>query len=57
MALNLAVCFEEQNNFEAAIEVLQEMKEDYPQPEFVELKIQRLKTRRKNLPGAKGFVR
>ena len=43
VALNLAVCFEEQNNFEAAIEVLQEMKEDYPQPEFVELKIQRLK--------------
>lgn len=51
----LAVCYEESGNFTEAIKVLETIKEKHPQPEYVELRIKRLKERQKNQPGAKGL--
>lgn len=53
--MSIAVCYEELNNFAKAISVLEELKADYPHPEFIDLKIKRLEQRQANLPGAKGF--
>ncbi len=57
VALNLAVCYEEMREFGKAIEVLEKMREGYAQPEFLDLRIQRLRERQENLPGAKGLRR
>lgn len=55
VAMNLVVCYEESKELGKAIEVLEKMKTDYPNPDFLELRIQRLKDRKQNLPGAQGF--
>jgi len=57
IGLNLSVAYEEKNDFEKAIEVLEQVKEAYPTKEFIELKIKRLKERAKNQPGASGLKR
>lgn len=57
VALNLVVCYEEMNDFSQAIEVLESMRVDYAHPDFLDLRIQRLKERAKNQPGAQGFHR
>lgn len=58
VALNLVVCYEEQKEFGKAIEVLEKMKsENYPNPEFLDLRIARLKERKTNMPGAQGLRR
>ena len=57
VALNLVVCYEEQKDFGKAIEVLERMKSNYPNPEFLEIRIQRLRQRRSNQPGAQGLKR
>ena len=48
---------QEKNDFEKAIEVLEQVKDAYPTKEFIELKIKRLKERAKNQPGASGLKR
>lgn len=55
VGLNLAVCYEEKGDFNRAIEILEKVKLSYQNPEFIELKIKRLKERRENLPGAQGL--
>lgn len=55
VGLNLAVCFEEKEDFKTAIEVLEKMRVDYTIPEMIDLKISRLKARLEQLPGAKGL--
>ena len=55
VALNLSVCYEEKGEITKAIQVLEAFKKDYPTPEFIDLKIQRLEARRANLPGAEGL--
>ncbi|MGE4131384.1 MAG: tetratricopeptide repeat protein [Bdellovibrionales bacterium] len=55
--LDLVVCYEELKNFDKAIEVLEHMKADYPNPDFLEIRIQRLQDRRSNMPGAQGWKR
>lgn len=55
IALHLAVCYEELEKYDQTIELLEGLKESYPNPEFIELKIRRIKERRKILPGAKGL--
>ena len=53
--LNLAVCYEEKEDFEKAIEILEEMRDGYSAPEMIDLKITRLKARQAQQPGAKGL--
>lgn len=57
VALNLVVCYEELKEFGKAIEVLERMKSGYPNPEFLELRIERLRQRQFNQPGAQGLKR
>lgn len=55
VALVLAVCYEENNDFKNAIQILEEYKDKYKPAEYIELRLKRLKERQKNAPGAKGF--
>jgi tetratricopeptide (TPR) repeat protein len=55
IALNLVVCYEEKKAYAKAIEVLEGMREGNPHPEFLDARIQRLKDRAGNLPGAQGL--
>jgi tetratricopeptide (TPR) repeat protein len=57
VALNLVVCYEDLKEFGKAIEVLENMRETYPNPEFLEARITRLQERKANLPGAQGWKR
>ncbi len=53
--LTLAVCFEEAGELKEALVVLESLRKTYQPPEYIELRIKRLKERQKNQPGAKGF--
>lgn len=55
LELNLVACYEDMKDFDAAIKAMEEMKETYPDPEFLEMRISRLKERKNNLPGARGL--
>lgn len=55
VAMNIVVCYEEREQFEKAIEELVVIREEYPNPEFIDLKIQRLTERKLNLPGSRGL--
>lgn len=57
ITMNLALCYEELNDFDEAIRILEELKKDYPMPDFIEITIKKLKKRKENLPGAKGLRR
>ncbi len=53
--VNIAVCYEEQKDYAKAIDSLEKAKANYPTPEYLELRIKRLKDREKQLPGARGL--
>lgn len=55
VALTLAVSYEEQKDYKKAIGILEEAKASYPRPEYLEVRIRRLKDRALNAPGAKGM--
>lgn len=57
VALNQVVVYEELKDFTKAIQVLESMRENYPNPEFLNLRIERLRERQANLPGAQGLKR
>ena len=57
VALNLVVCYEEMKEFGRAIDVLEGMRPGYAHPDFLDLKIQRLKKRLGDQPGAQGLRR
>lgn len=57
VALNLVVCYEELKDFAKAIETLEHIKADYPNPEFIDIRIERLRDRMINQPGAQGWKR
>jgi tetratricopeptide (TPR) repeat protein len=57
VALNLVVCYEELKDFARAIQVLEKMRADYPNPDFLNLRIGRLRQRLSNQPGAQGLKR
>ncbi|MBX3020487.1 MAG: tetratricopeptide repeat protein [Bdellovibrionales bacterium] len=57
VALNLVVCYEEMKDFEKAIEALEQMRADYPNPQFLNDRISRLRERKSNQPGAQGWRR
>lgn len=53
--LSLAVTFEEKGDLNKAIAVLEGVKKIHPSPDFIELRINRIRERMANLPGAGGF--
>lgn len=53
--LTLAVCYEENFEFKQAIQVLEKYRNIHNQPEYIDLRIKRLKERMKNAPGARGM--
>lgn len=53
--LSLAVCYEENFDYKSAINILEKYKNTHDQPEYVDIRIKRLKERMKNAPGAHGF--
>ena len=55
VAIHLAICYEEKENFSRAIEILDDLKEGSAEPRFIDDKIRRLKLRQSHLPGAKGL--
>lgn len=55
VALTLAVCYEESEDFQNAIKVLEQHRLTYKPAEYIELRIKRLQERMKNAPGAKGY--
>lgn len=55
LAVSLAVCYEEKKDFGQAIATLENIKSSYPNKEFIENRISRLKDRKAMLPGANGF--
>ncbi len=55
VSLTLAVCYEENQDYAAAIKMLEELRGHYSPVEYIDLRIKRLKERQKNQPGAKGF--
>lgn len=57
VALNLVVLFEDTKDFAKAIQVLEGMREGYPNPDFLDVRIQRLRERMGNQPGAQGWKR
>lgn len=56
IGLIIAIAYEDMNEFEKAIEVLDEIKPDYDDPGFLEIKIKRLQERILNQPGRKKGV-
>jgi tetratricopeptide (TPR) repeat protein len=57
VGLMLSVCYEEMKDFKSASEVLLSIRAKHPMPEYVDLRIERLKARMKNQPGARGRIR
>lgn len=53
--MTLAVCYEEAGEMQNALQVLEGLRGRYSPPEYIELRIKRLKERQKNQPGARGF--
>lgn len=55
VAMNIIVCYEEIEDFDSAISRLEKMRPTYNDPEFIDLKIKRLRERKGNLPGSRGL--
>jgi tetratricopeptide (TPR) repeat protein len=55
VAATLAVAFEETKDYKSAVLVLQAMKPYHPNPDLLEIRIQRLMQAQKNQPGAHGL--
>ncbi len=53
--MSIVVGYEELEKFDEAIALLQDMKSFYKEKQFLDLKIDRLKERKANLPGSKGL--
>lgn len=57
VGLTLAVCYEENQQYKEAIEILETLRATYKPQEYIELRVKKLKERMKNQPGAKGLHR
>lgn len=57
IASTLAVAYEEMKDYKKAVEVLESMKKYHETPEYIDLRIKRLKQSEKNQPGARGLRR
>ncbi len=54
VGVSLAISYEEQGDYKSAIAALENLKSGGSTPEYIELRIRKLKERQKNQPGAKG---
>lgn len=54
-AVSLAIAYEEQKDFKQAVEILEKIKKQDPNPEFIQIRINRLIERMKQQPGARGM--
>lgn len=57
VGMNMVVVYEELKEFTRAIAVLESMRDEYPNTAFIDQRIERLKERQYNLPGAQGLKR
>lgn len=57
IGLTLSVCYEELKDFKDAIDTLEQIKPHHPTPEYIDIRINRLRDRMKNQPGARGKYR
>ena len=57
VALHLAICYEEKENFARAIEVLDSLRPESGETDYIGDQIKRLKQRQSFLPGAKGLTK
>jgi tetratricopeptide (TPR) repeat protein len=55
VGLTLAVAYEEMKDYKDAIATLQEVREQHPMPDLIDIRIKRLQERLKNQPGARGY--
>ena len=55
VGVSLAVSYEELNEYDKAIATLEEMKKGNAESDFIDFKIKRLRERRSNLPGYRGY--
>lgn len=55
LGVTLSVTLEESKDFKGAIEILEKIRERHPMPEYIDLRLTRLRERSKNQPGARGF--
>lgn len=55
IGLSLAVCYEDQEKYDKAIEILTELKKEEEKTEYLDLRIKRLKERQALQPGAHGL--
>ena len=57
VALNLVACYEDRKEFDKAVTLLEDLKADSPDPDFLDVRIERLRLRAANQPGAQGLRR
>ena len=57
VAVTLSVCYEEMKDFKSSVETLEKLREKHPMPEYVDVRIKKLKERIQNQPGARGRIR
>lgn len=55
ISITLAVCYEESQDYAAAIKTLETLKGSYTPEEYIDIRIKRLRERQKNQPGARGY--
>lgn len=57
VGMSMAICYEEQGELGKAVKVLENLKDHHANPEFIQIRITKLKDRMANLPGAQGLKR
>lgn len=57
VGMSLAICYEEQGDLAKAVGVLENLKAHNSNPDFIQIRINKLKDRMANLPGAQGLKR
>ena len=55
VGVTLSVCYEELKDFKSAISTLEQIRDKHPVPEYIDVRVSRLKERLKNQPGARGM--
>jgi tetratricopeptide (TPR) repeat protein len=55
VGMTLAVAYEEMNDYKGAIATLQEIRNQHPMPDYIDVRIKHLQDRMKNAPGARGM--
>lgn len=54
LGINIAICYEDKRDYTKAVAALEDLKKGHPNPDFIDVKIQRLLKRKLQMPGASG---